>query len=329
MQFTEAIEMYLVSRASDGFAANTVRNDRKSLEQMAYIIGDVPIGQFTAEAFDKIMTHESDRGLSAGSLNMLISTGRAFTHWCHQRGYMPPTQNPAKRRFRKEPTKVHDYLPIDQFPALLDSSANSRDRILLAMGLFTLARSNEITKMRIKDVDLSGGNLSMTISKTYDADLVPISNELDREMRRWLVAYADECGPLDPDWYLIPGSKPSGFQQVTWTPNRTITRPEDAVKRALKPLNWSFRERTGMHLLRRSSARAMFDELVSMGYDGALRRVQTWLHHANMSQTEKYIGLSLDRESRNKDTRGRDMFPSLNSGNVVNLDRVSRVSTAV
>jgi integrase len=326
MQFTEAMELYLTARETDGYAANTVRNDRKYLEAMAYILGDIPMSAFTPTAFDKVMSHERDRGLAAGSLNNLITVGRSFTKWCQARGFMDSGQNPCHRRYIKEPKKVHDYIPIGMFPALLDSAANPRDRILLAMGLYTLARSDEITSRRIQDVDLSTGYIGMTITKTYDSDLIPISSELDRELRRWLTAYADECGPLQPDWMLIPGSQSKGFQTITWTPKRTLGRPEDAVKRALAPLDWSFSSRTGMHLLRRSAARAMFDELVAMGYDGALRRVQTWLHHSSMSQTEQYIGLSLDRQSRDQDTIGQDMFPSL--AGVVPLHG-ARISDAV
>lgn len=326
MKLSEAVELFSESRRIDGYANNTVINNRKDLEQMIWILGDIPIEEFNVTAFDKVMAHERDRGLATGSLNNLISSGRAFTKWAQMRGIMTTDQNPAMRRFLKEPPKVHDYISIAQFPALLDSAANPRDRILLAMGIYTLARASEITQMRIKDVDLSTGFLSMTINKTYDADLVPVSNELDREMRRWLVAYQEECGPLDPNWFLIPGTKSKGFQTHTYMPTRTITRPEDSVKRALARMGWKFANRTGMHLLRRSSARAMFDELVEQGYDGALRRVQTWLHHANMIQTEKYIGLTLDREHRNRDTRGKDMFPSL--ANVVTLAD-ARVSDAM
>ncbi len=326
MKFKEAIELYITARGNDGFAANTVRNDRKDLERMARILGNIPMSAFTPTAFDKVMAHERDRGLATGSLNNLITVGRSFTKWCQARGFMDSGQNPCHRRYIKEPKKVHDYIPIGMFPALLDSAANPRDRMLMAMGLYTLARSEEITSRRVKDVDLSTGYVSMIVTKSYDSDLVPISNELDRELRSWLAAYADECGPVHPDWALIPGSQSKGFQTVTWTPNRTLGRPEDAVKRALAPLGWSFSGRTGMHLLRRSAARAMFDELVAMGYDGALRRVQTWLHHSSMSQTEQYIGLSLDRQDRDRDTHGQDLFPSLSG--VVPLNR-GRIADAV
>ena len=310
MRLREATTKYLQSREFNGYAPNTVRNDRRALHKIDKILGDIPLLQFNDAAFDKVMAHEQSRGLGVGSINNIITTGRTFTQWCQSRGLMAPDQNPASRRYLKQAPKMHDYLPRHMFTSLLDAATSPRDRIILAMGLYTLARTSEIQAVTIKDVDLSTGYVRMIVQKSYDSDLVPMSNELDRELRRWLTTYAEECGPLQPDWLLIPGSKTTGYQMVTWNPEATLAKPEDAVKRALQPLGWKFTGRTGMHLLRRSSARAMFDTLVEAGYDGALRRVQTWLHHANMGQTEQYIGVSLDRDQRDRETIGRDMFPT-------------------
>jgi hypothetical protein len=58
-----------------------------------------------------------------------------------------------------------------------------------------------------------------------------------------------------------------------------------------------------------------------MGYDGALRRVSSLLGHKNTITTERYLGLSLERSSRNQQFSGNRMFPSLAkpAGDVVML----------
>ena len=161
----------------------------------------------------------------------------------------------------------------------------------------------------------------MIVTKTHDSDMVPMCTELDQEVRRWLTAYAEECGPLQPEWLLIPGSKSAGYQKQTYDTSRSMAKPELVVQAALPGFN---AERTGMHLLRRSSARAMFDTLVEAGYDGALRRVQTWLHHASAKQTEEYIGVTLDRDQRDRETIGQSKFPGVpESGSVTAIHRFS------
>ena len=64
----------------------------------------------------------------------------------------------------------------------------------------------------------------------------------------------------------------------------------------------------GGHTLRRSGARAYYDELCEDGYDGALRRVQSMLDHSTTIVTEGYLGLGLDKEARNKALKGQPMF---------------------
>ena len=307
MKLLITVQRYLTSREFDGYAANTIRNDRRSLHKVTRLLGDIPLSDFTADAFDKVMANEQSRGLSPGSINNIISTTRSFTKWCQVRGLMAVDQNPADRRFLKEPPTLHKYIPREQFPAMLDAAKNPRDRMLLAMGLYTLARTNEIQRVTVGDVDLETGYVAMVVTKTHDSDMVPMCKELDQEVRRWLTAYAKECGPLQPEWLLIPGSKSAGYQKQTYDTARSVAKPELVVQAVLP----DFTGRTGMHLLRRSSARAMFDTLVEAGYDGALRRVQTWLHHASAKQTEEYIGVTLDRDQRDRETIGQSMFPGV------------------
>ena len=81
----------------------------------------------------------------------------------------------------------------------------------------------------------------------------------------------------------------------------------------------------GGHTLRRSAARALYDELVEeRGYDGALRRVQTMLDHKHSMTTELYLGLDVDKVARNKALRGKPMFTRRQvgtAGNVIPLTR--------
>lgn len=109
-------------------------------------------------------------------------------------------------------------------------------------------------------------------------------------------------------------------------PTRPVGTLHRIATRALDKINYPTRGedgeslREGMHTLRRSAARARFDVLESLGYDGAIRHVQTMLGHATMAMTEHYLGLHLDRVKRNELVRGRPMFST--GENVVSIDEI-------
>ena len=72
----------------------------------------------------------------------------------------------------------------------------------------------------------------MTIFKSYKSDVMPLSSELDMEMRRWLRAYQDECGPLDKNWFLVPAVKNAGqFGNFALAPDRRTGLPTPARAR--------------------------------------------------------------------------------------------------
>lgn len=321
MMLSKAFEAFLTHREAEGYALETVRNNRGHLYRMLDIVGDMPIENFNAIAYDKIQSNESRRGLSNGYLNGFQNSALAFTKWAHMRGVMPHTQSPvAGRRQRPDPPKEKRMLALSQFPALLDSASCERDRILLAMAIYTMARQGELITLRVKDVDLDSGTIYLRVHKTNVDDHMPISSELDEELRRWLTCYTNESGPLNPDWYLIPSRERAHFESMRLCPTRQISKTQPILRRALVAIGITPRPyEDGMHLLRRSSARRLYDELVAMGYDGAMRQVQTWLHHSSIAVTERYLGLTVDRDTRDKNVRGKNMFPSLKADNVVEL----------
>ena len=109
-------------------------------------------------------------------------------------------------------------------------------------------------------------------------------------------------------------------------PYKILDKPERCVSRALKTLGYTKEDdepRMGVHTLRRSGARALFDVLRNQGYDGALKRVSAMLHHKNTAMTEHYLGLDIERTQRNDMLRGEIMFPTAPQPDVVNLVRDS------
>lgn len=77
----------------------------------------------------------------------------------------------------------------------------------------------------------------------------------------------------------------------------------------------------GVHILRRSMARALYERLRAEGHPEPLRVVQALLGHADPATTRIYIGLRPDREERNELLAGSDLL-WVETANVVPLRSV-------
>lgn len=322
MLLADAREEYLVYRHTAGYTKNTVQVDKIALYRLQKIVGNIEVQSITHRHIDGVYVMMSEKKLRASTVNVATACMRSFFAWARDRGYAAPDANPVSgRRYRPREALNLIRVPLAQFPSLLDAARTPRDRMLIALGLYTMGRKTEITGIRMQHLDMDSEEIQMYISKANTFDRMPMSKELRREITRWLPIYEAEVGPLREDWYLVPavqGGHRKGQTGYPMRPWKEMASPEDAVTYALAQIGISG-YRTGMHVLRRSSARARFDEMVNLGYDGALRRVSAWLHHSSVIMTERYLGLDLDRAQRDEETKGEFMFPSLEGDNVVAL----------
>jgi integrase len=237
------------------------------------------------------------------------------------------------------PRKAKLRIPVTDFARLLDSADRPDRRIILALGLFLFLRGGEIRTLKVGDVRLDQGEVDVVIHKTNDIDEMPIPYELDQELRRWFIAYAEDIGrPLRHDDYLVPAHRqfPGWLPRPetgNFQPERGVLRPFAHIQLILDKAGYPLvngdgtKAREGVHTLRRSGARAMFDALVEgrigdpMARDDALRQVMAALHHSSMTISEHYIGLEADRMKRNRTMKGVRFLPE--AGNVIELRKVS------
>jgi len=322
---------FIAFRKSQGRAVGTIRNDRACMERLLTVCGNV----YTANLTDRHVTFYLEHAgkTRAGSLSIDYAVLTSFFAWARKTRRMPRDSDPLLgRKSPKIMPREKRKLAVGDFPALLDAATLDRDRIVVALGLFLLLRVSEIRDLKIRDVDLDEGEISVRVFKSKMIDRMPISSELDTELRRWLRAYVAECGSLQQDWYLVPSAvcgRVSGPRAASRGPLKPSVKSSEAltksVQRTLDRIGFPLRDengqtaREGVHTLRRSGARAIFESLQSQSYDYAMRTVQSMLHHSNQTTTERYLGLEPDRHRRNAIIRGRSLYPEMTGGNVVPL----------
>lgn len=317
--FSDAIEEYEHHRRAMQVRPGSIGNEVRMLRAMLAHVGNIQMRNFKDRHVDDFFLARQPK-IATSTWNHELSMARTFFNWCERRRYFGPDGNPiAHRKARSFVPRSRLRIPATEFPHLLDSARDPVDRIVVALGMFLLLRMSEVKPLRIGHVNLTTGEVAVAIQKTSQRDVMPISAELDTELRRYLTWYASVAGrPLHDDDYLVPARAKQLFghpNPKVVVPDRPHDRPFRCVQATLRNAGYDVRDPDtgksngeGLHTLRRSSARAIFDQLVDGGYDGALRTVQAMLHHSTANMTEKYLSITLDIKKRDEMFKGKTMF---------------------
>lgn len=334
-RLSDAADEYLRYRKVSGIAVNTIKSDKIFVTRFLLETGNIYVKSIRTDHVERFMTAVA-ADWSDKTINIARSKLGSFFKFCRSRRWMHRDEDPMEN-FRRRKVYVGEQrhrIPVDRFPELLDSASHPRDRAALSVGLYLFLRASEMHLLRVGDVHLDTGYVDVTVPKTKVRDQMPISAPLEAELRSWLTYYTEEVGNLLPEFYLVPAKQSTFYYDPTL--GRFGAAPEDhddtatlrprspllgshrIVQRALTDLGYAdFRE--GIHTLRRSGARALFDELCDQGYDRALEMVSTMLHHSSLGITQSYLGLNESRKRRDDLLRGKPMFAQKAVGNVVPL----------
>jgi integrase len=319
VQLAEAVREYEAHLASKDNAANTIKSKTQPLRRAIIVWGDIQVATIRPVHVDRLFAEGNwaprTRNLHRGALLQ-------FFAWCRHNGYMAKDFDPLFGwRNVKVPKQKKMRLALDEFYPLLDSAQHPRDRAVIAIGLFTMARGSEIQSIRIGDLDMKDLTVDIYRVKTKQHDTLPVCEELREEMVRWLNWYRQDQGNLVGNWFLVPSKAPDlwlnrdGYLVPSETlaslrPEQKMTHPYRVAQRGLKALGYETKGE-GEHTLRRSSARAMFDRLRDEGTDGALMRVASILGHQDLRVTQTYIGWNAEEAGRDEMLKGKSMFPSI------------------
>ncbi|MDQ3222019.1 MAG: site-specific integrase [Gemmatimonadota bacterium] len=324
MRLAEAAEQYLAVRAHQ-VARTTVIGDRHCIDSLKAGLGaSVNMSHITSDDLEQFF-YGPDGYLgravpvAASTFNVYLARVRGFFKYCRAKGWTD--QDPFLLIQRKRLTKK-DRLRLTAAEVLrcLDLADSPRDRAALAIAANTAMRSSELAALRIRDVDLRAGSVLVRVTKSRLEDWMPITSDLDAELRAWFLTYQEECGPLHPDWYVIP-SRNFHAGTLNTRPCEPVGRVADIAQKVLAALGYpTYQE--GFHTIRRSVARIYFDMLSADGVDSALIATASLLHHADTVTTLRYIGLKPEEERRDTRLRGNPFLTSLvQQGHVVSIAR--------
>ena len=309
---------YLAFLGARGLARSTIVTAKNVINHATRTWGDIEVSDIKPKHIDEFFI---GRDWSQGTKNIYLIAIRNFLKYCRTHGYLLPDYDPtAGWKTRNVEKREKTWLTLPVLGALMDSTTHARDRAFIALGIYTFMRASEIINLKWRDMDLVNNEIHIYRIKTKQADQLPICAELRYELAAWASYYHNECGPFDPDWYVVPSRGPAPMRGVNGQrkliptgephplrPTQRIGRPQRIVKEAMNRIGVG-NKGDGCHVLRRSGARSLFEELREQGYDGSARRVQSMLGHASVVTTELYLGIDNERRQRNEAIAGRVMF---------------------
>lgn len=337
-ELSDALTDYIVLRSSQDFSKRTLLNEKGVLKRFLSVNGNVWVHSINERHVTRYF-EDAAKTRAPRSLQLDHTVLNQFFDWARKTKRLPLDMDPmAGRRRPKTRKKERNRVPVSDFSRLLEAAGerDPRDRMIVAVLLYTMVRDQEAADIRLGDVDLARGTIRVRVSKSLQEDDMPICAELDQELRLWLTHYNRETPmQLESRHFLLPGRKSVGIiargergriegHEMIYVPDRPVSRLGKVVTPILEDIGFPVADHMGKstmegaHTIRRSGARALYDRLASEGYDRSLRLVQSMLHHSSVAITETYLGVTADKRSRDDILRSRPMFP-VDESNVVRL----------
>lgn len=321
IKMSEALGEYVRFGQARGLKPGSVRSQKETIAPLVQATGDKLVCNVTALDVERFIT---GRDWKASTRNVRVGQLKSFFRWAEARGYRDATNNPMFGwRSVRVPEVTRLRIPTTEWGRLFQACQHPTEQATIAVGLFLFLRSSEAATITWGDIDWDENTVSVWRQKTQQQDELPMALELREilwEYRAWYTKHLMQAGVAVKDEHFLLA--PRDVQSVRFQAGGGDLRPTKqpsaikvgvTVKRVLQRAGYEKvgQEGFGGHVLRRSGARALFDQKVEEGYDGALKMVQAMLGHTNSVMTETYLGLSLDRTKRNQAIAGKTMFPGL------------------
>lgn len=334
MNIVDAIAAYIRDMTARGLATSTIENwhsrakkierATKAWEKTHDKRSPMKCSEMDGEWIAQIMLQVTG---GAGNRNNLRGSVASFLAYCEDQEWVKQgTQRRLLASYKrvKYQRKPKIYVASEKFPDLLEAQERHQsDRAAMALLLYTLCRSSEVTALRWKHVDLETRMLKLWRQKTQRWTEVGICPELYVELMVWQSVYADELGcwdtgDLDPDWFVVPRIQPikargadgriASSGEYEMDPTCSPSHLERVAKRGLDAIGVEATESgkvvdhmgEGCHTIRRSGARAMLKYLSPLqGQGDALTTVSAMLDHQDVKVTLSYIGMDQQKDELN------------------------------
>ena len=227
----------------------------------------------TSEELRDFQLHMVNEGISPGTLNATITGLRFFfetTLDCPERV--------RKMRHVHEPRTLPEILSVEEVTKILQSAGSLKYQAALSVGYGAGLRANEITHLKVCDVDSERMILRVEQGKGGRDRHAMLSPELLTILRSWYRAGQAERKMLPGGW-LFPGQQPVN-PLSTRQLRRAFHRARDAA---------GVTKKVSLHALRHAFATHLLEQHED------IRVIQVLLGHRKLEITARYSHVAANR----------------------------------
>jgi site-specific recombinase XerD len=228
-------------------------------------------------------------GGAASTQRVRTAMLRSFFAWCVEAGLLD--RSPAGGlRPGEIPKRPPRFLERDEVGPVLGVVANSRDRLVVELGVQVGLRRKEVHDLNLGDVNWAEGVIGIR-GKGHNGEvsrIVPITASLRAALR----AYLAEAPVFDHDAPLIRNHRGGRLSKTYISISVSAAMTKAGVKQASG-------DGKSMHALRHTCAQHLVDD------GAAIRDVQALLGHATIMTTETYTRRKIAKDRLLTITEGR------------------------
>jgi integrase len=221
--------------------------------------------------------------LERATVDCRLAAVRSFMRWCAVTGVseIGEAQIAMALRFRGETGYRFRPAADDDALAAMFAVADFRDATILALIVGTGARTSEVARLRVGDLHLEEGVLSL-YGKGGKHRIVPVRPELRDRLREWCRQEGIEGDPRAPIFTR------------SWTPPSGVRRPRDANREHLC-LSPNRPYQVLCELARRAGVEHTTPRMVRHRYGRRTAKAlgaptaQQWMGHSSLNTTQIYL----------------------------------------
>ena len=275
MELTDKYKTYIL--LEQGLSDNTREAYMHDVEKLIDFLQqeDIDILNVKLDDLHRFTKALSDVGITARSINRILSGVRSFYHFLLLEGYLEtdPTQ-------LLESPKIGTHLPtvltleeVDALLAVIDQSTTegARDHAIIEILYSCGLRVSELCFLLLSDLYLDEGFIRIT-GKGNKQRIVPISPRAVKELKNWLlIRHEINIKKGEEDYVFVSARRGKHLSRITVFYNLKIYAAEAGITKNISP-----------HTLRHSFATSLLEG----GAD--LRAIQAMLGHESIGTTEIY-----------------------------------------
>ncbi len=291
MLLTDALRRYLNQLLAEGRSRHTVRDAKSGLKELLAVVGELGVTDVSQLDHDTLMHYREEiawrltpKGtpLTARSQLELIGHVHAFCRFLVAGGWLladPSAKMPRPKKPQRLPRSTMETTDVERILAQpeVTTPRGYRDRLILEILYSTAIRREELTHLRLDDIDPDGGYVFVREGKGRKDRVVPVGKSVCALLKHYLTAIRPEWIGADREKHLFLNRWGKGMDpNAVWHVVHKYARAAGFDK----PVSThSFRHACATHMLRNGAP---------------IRQLQEMLGHASLETTQLYTRVTIN-----------------------------------